>query len=362
MAYSIDKGSSESIYMQLYTALRESIIGGAYPYGAKLPSKRQTALEAGVSVISVEHAYEILCDEGYVEARERSGYYSVYRESDMISSTTAENHTRIKNSESHFENDEIPFPTLARVMRRVLTEYGESMLMPSPNIGCEELRRSISEYLYRARGIAASPDCIVVGSGSEYLYSLTAQLLRDEGSFALEFPSYDKIKSVYEACGIECEQLKLDTDGIGSEELRRACSKVLHVTPFNSYPSMVCASASKRMEYIRWAVQRDGYIIEDDFDSEFSPLAKREDTLYSLDSEGRVIYMNTFTKTISPSIRVGYMILPRLLTERFSERLGFYSCTVPVFEQLVISELIGGGEFERHINRVRRIRRQRTSD
>ena len=358
MGYIIDKESGASVYMQLYTALRKDITSGVYRYGAKLPSKRQVALETGVSVIPVAHAYDILCDEGYAEGRERSGYYVIYRESDLL---TPEHPPRRASVSAVPEQnrDEFPFSALSRVMRRVLTEYGERILAVSPRSGLDELRGAISEYLRRSRSIEADPSQIIIGSGSEYLYSLTAQLLRDAGVFALEDPSYAKIERVYRANGIMCERLRLESDGIASDELRSSKAGVLHVTPFNSYPSGVTASASKRREYVRWSRERSGYVIEDDFDSEFSPLTKREDTLFSLGRGERVIYMNTFSRTISPSIRVGYMVLPSDLAAMFGERLGFYSCTVPVYEQLVLTELIDSGEFERHINRIRRRRRDR---
>jgi len=152
--------------------------------------------------------------------------------------------------------------------------------------------------------------------------------------------------------------LRLGSDGIRSDELTRASATVLHVTPFHSFPSLVTASAGKRLEYLRWAKERGGYIVEDDFDSEFSVSSKSEDTLFALESERSVIYMNTFSKTIAPSMRVGYMVLPPALSEQFRREVGFYSCTVPVFEQYVLAELIGSGDFERHINRIRRRRRK----
>ena len=198
----------------------------------------------------------------------------------------------------------------------------------------------------------------MIGSGAEYLYGLIVQLLGRERVFALEDPSYDKIRRVYQAHGVTCEMLRLGSDGIRSDELTRASATVLHVTPFHSFPSQVTASAGKRLEYLRWAKERGGYIVEDDFDSEFSVSSKSEDTLFALEPERSVIYMNTFSKTIAPSMRVGYMVLPPALSERFRREVGFYSCTVPVFEQYVLAELIGSGDFERHINRIRRRRRK----
>ena len=157
---------------------------------------------------------------------------------------------------------------------------------------------------------------------------------------------------------MKCDFLKLSKNGILTSELNRTDATVLHVTPFRSFPSGVTANASKRNEYIRWAKDRDGIIIEDDFDSEFTVSLKHEDTVFSLEPKRSVIYINTFTKTIAPSMRTGYMVLPEELVEVFTQRIGFYSCTVPVFEQYVLAEFINNGDFERHINRVRRKRRQ----
>lgn len=243
-------------------------------------------------------------------------------------------------------------------MRKVITEYDEKILIKSPNHGCPELRYAISSYLARSNGINARPEQIIIGSGAEYLYSLTLQLLGSERTYALESPSYDKIKRVYSLGGAKCDMLKLGSDGIKTDELERTSATVLHVTPFNSFPSGVTASASKRYEYLSWARERDGFIIEDNYDSELTVSTKNEDTLFSTSENGSVIYLNTFSRTVAPSVRVGYAVLPERLLDEFEAKLGFYSCTVPVFEQYVLAELIENGDFERHINRVRRLRRK----
>lgn len=356
MKYRIDPQSANSAYLQLYHQLRADIVGGVYPNGHKLPSKRVLAEQAGVSVITVEHAYAILCDEGYLEARERSGYFVSYSAADCF--PVAENNPVREAPQARELTDEFPFSVLAKTMRRVLSDYGERILVKSPNNGCGELRRALCAYLARCRGINVSPAQIVIGSGAEYLYGLIVQLLGRERIFALENPSYEKIRRVYLANGVECDMLRLGADGIRTSELTRTKASVLHVTPFHSFPSGVTASAGKRSEYIRWAKERGGYIIEDDFDSEFTLSSKAEDTLFSLEPQRSVLYLNTFTKTVAPSMRSGYMVLPEELVEPFEKTVGFYSCTVPVFEQYVLAELLNNGDFERHINRVRRRRRK----
>ena len=375
MKYHIQESNDTFAYMQLYNQLRRDIVSGVLAYGMKLPSKRMLAEETGVSVITVEHTYSILCDEGYIESRQRSGYFVIYRESDFLSgmdgSTIVEGLTdghRIFCGEYHHEiarvpkhgkvKYEFPFSVLAKVMRKVLADYGEEILIKAPNRGCEELRRAISNYLARSNGIEVSPRQIIIGSGAEYLYSLIVQLFGNERKIGLENPSYEKIHSVYRANGAECDLLKLGKDGILTSQLAKTKASVLHITPFRSFPSGVTASASKRNEYMKWSKDRNAIIIEDDFNSEFTVSTKNEDTVFSLEPTRSVIYVNTFTKTIAPSMRIGYMVLPEELVKPFFDKMGFYSCTVPVFEQFVLAEFIRNGDFERHINRTRRKLRQ----
>ena len=356
MKYRIEKDSPQSAYLQLYHQLRGDIVSGVYPNGKKLPSKRLLAEQTGVSVITVEHAYAILCDEGYLEPRERSGYFVSYSAADCFPVAEPDSVRQLPSARDLA--DDFPFSVLAKTMRRVLSEYGESILVKSPNNGCTELRKAIAAYLARCRGINVAPSQIVIGSGAEYLYGLIVQLLGRERVFALENPSYEKIRRVYLANGVTCDMLRLGSDGIRTSELARTDASVLHVTPFHSFPSGITASAGKRSEYIRWAHSRGGYIVEDDFDSEFTLSSKAEDTLFSLEPKRSVLYLNTFSKTIAPSMRLGYMVLPESLTDAFEQSVGFYSCTVPVFEQYVLAELLSNGNFERHINRVRRRRRK----
>lgn len=357
MRYSIDK-NGKAAYLQLYEQIRKDIVNGVYHYGTKLPSKRIMAEETGVSVITVQHTYEILCDEGYVESRQRSGYFVIYRKDDFNSFAVMPSNVLSDKAEKVSAKSEFPFSVLSKTMRKVLTDYGEAILMKSPNRGCIELRQAIASYLTRSTGINVQPEQIVIGAGAEYLYSLTVQLLGKGCKFALEDPCYDKIRRVYTANGVAWDALKMGAEGIQTGELERTDATVLHITPFNSYPSGITATASKRYEYIRWAEKRNGVIIEDNYAAELTVSMKNDDTVFSLSNTCYVVYINTFSETVAPSMRVGYMVLPQPMLKDFEERLGFYSCTVPVFEQYVLAELINNGDFERHINRVRRQRRK----
>lgn len=361
MKYKLDDSKKTAAYLQLYEQLKEDIVRGIYAVGGKLPSKRTLAAELGVSVIPIEHAYGLLCDEGYVESRERSGYFVIYQRSDF--GTFFDTPPRISTDLAK-KTPQIPpagtfsYPTLAKAMRKVMADHQERLLVKSPGRGCHELCDEISAYLARSLGFSVRPEQIVIGAGAEYLYTLIAQLLGGAHRFAIEDPSYEKIGQVYRACGVTFERLPLGDDGILSESLEQSAATVLHVTPFHSYPSGVSADASKRREYLRFAKQRDGYVIEDNYDSELTVSKKNEESLFSIDDGGRVIFLNTFSHTVAPSVRVGYMVLPDALRAAFEEKLGFYSCTVPLFEQLLLAELLHSGDFERHINRVRRQRRR----
>ena len=242
-------------------------------------------------------------------------------------------------------------------MRKVLLDYEEGIFERSPNQGSRELRQEICSYLARSRGIYVSPEQIVIGSGAEYLYGLIVQLLGTERKYAVEGPSYNKIQQVYKTLGADVEVLNLTSDGISSEDLAGTKAQILHVTPFHSFPSGVTAGISKKHEYIRWAKSRGGILIEDNYDSELTVSRKQEEPLFSMADGADVIYINTFSKTVAPSIRMGYMILPLHMVGMFNDKLGFYSCSVSTFDQLVLALLIKNGDFERHINRVRRRKR-----
>ena len=358
----MDRNTAPPAYQQLYMKVRDDIIRGIYPSGTKLPSKRTVALDNHLSTITVEHAYALLCDEGYIEARERSGYFVIFRADDGFVSAPAAGRLPATPHSAHDATcTEFPLSVLTKTMRKVISDSGERMLDRAPNRGTIELREAIRVYLAQNRGILVDVDQIVIGSGSEYLYNLLVGLLGRDKVFAIESPSYKKIEQVYAAAQVRLEKLPLSRDGIDSGALKSAAADVLHISPYRSYPSGVTATASKRHEYLRWAQEGERYIIEDDFESEFSVSRKPEETLFSHSFGDNIIYMNTFSKTVSPSLRIGYMVLPKSLAALYEEKLGFLSCPVPTYLQLVLAELMRHGDFERHINRVRRHKRKEMS-
>lgn len=354
----LDKQNKLPAYLQLYMCLRDDIVNGIYPLGSKLPSKRVLSSDTGVSSITVEHAYDLLCDEGYVESRQRSGYYVVFRSDDGFAASAPKD---LLLTPRHYQEDasvSFPFSVLAKTMRSVISDMGEAILERSPNGGCYDLRNAIRLYLAQSRGIIADVSQIIVGSGSEQLYSLLIKLLGKDCIYAIETPSYHMIEQVYTEAEVSLKKLPLCAEGIDSDALKSCRADVLHISPYRSFPSGVTASASKRHEYLRWAEKDNRLIIEDDFESEFSVSTKPEETLFSHTKRSNVIYMNSFSKTISPSFRVAYMVLPATLVEKYTSQLGGYACSVPTYIQYVLAQLIAKGDFERHINRVRRAKRK----
>ena len=359
MNYKISKDSVTPAYLQLYNQIKDAIINGVYHFNCKLPSKRFLAEETEVSIITVEHAYSMLCDEGYIEGKERSGYFVKFRSGDGFATAPKEHIRHNKtNSVQNIDFPKFPVSVLRKAIRKVAADLDEEILKLSPNFGCIDLREAIQKYLERSRNITVATDQIIIGSGAEYLYGLLLKLFGKNRVYAIEAPSYQKIEQVYMAEGVTVEKLKLGSNGIESGILQTTKASILHISPYSSFPSGVSASLAKRQEYICWVDAGDRYIIEDDFESEFSVARHMEPTVYSMALKDNVIYMNTFSQTISPSLRVGYMVLPKALVDVFQEKIGFYSCTVPTFIQYIIAELIDSGNFEMHINRVRRQKRK----
>lgn len=356
---SLDKKSGVSLYQQIYEDIRGDILSGRLSEGEKLPSKRALAERLRVSLVTVENAYAQLSDEGYITARERSGYYVRYSGGVVdAASLSAEPQYNLSDE----EKDELsggaslfPFTVWAKLMRRVILERGTKLLVPSHGCGVWELRCEISRYLYRVRGISVSPECIVIGAGTEYLYNMLIQLLGRDRSYGTEDPCYSKLSRIYAVNGVSHQAVSLDAQGMSVSSLADSGVSVAHISPAHHFPTGIVMPISRRRELMDWAEQGDDrYIIEDDYDSEYRWSGKPVPSMFGMDRTGRVIYVNTFSVTIAPSVRIGYMCLPERLVELWENRLGFSSCPVPVFEQYTLAEFISGGYFERHINRMKK--------
>ena len=347
--YALEDRGSTPLYEYLYRCIREDILAGALAAGERLPSKRALAEHLHISVMTVEGAYQQLEAEGYVYTRPKRGFFvaEVERPRPAPPAPPAAPAPaapapeapawRLDLASNRVDASRFPVATWARLTRQVLTEDGEALLRPVPHQGLTALRQAIARDLREYKGMAVSPDQIVVGAGAEYLYLLLAQLLGREAVFAVEDPGYPKIRQVYGKCGADCRPVPLDSQGIPPEALEAAGATVVHLSPAHHYPTGLVTPIGRRQALLRWAERTDAVIIEDDYDSEFRFTGRPIPTRQSIDTAGRVVYMNTFSQTISPSMRVGFLVLPPRLLERYRRELDVYSCTVPALDNHVLA-------------------------
>ena len=362
--YELEKKKGSSLYEELYQKLKEDILRGRILPGTKLPSKRELARDNGISVKTVLSAYEQLVVEGYLYSKEKKGYFvaaveampeykpvvaeypQLYREDQWFADFTANNTVY----------DKFPFSMWRKVMREVLSEYDKELVKRGHFLGVRQLRETIADYLYRTRGMTISPECIVIGASIEYLYSRLIKLLPADVVYAVENPGYKKIPVIYEEYGLKWKSIAMDDGGIHMKSLQDSGADIIHVSPEHHYPLGTVMSASRRQELLSWAYRGENrYVIEDDYDSEFRYKGRPIPALQGMDQGGRVIYMGTFSRSIAPAIRVGFMVLPGELLSRYRSQAGFYACTVSRIDQKVLYHFITGGYYERHLNRMRAV-------
>ena len=375
LTYDLNNRGDIPIYEYLYRCIRDDIRSGRLVKGSRLPSKRELAADNGIALITVENAYEQLIIEGYVEAKPRRGYFVegdvVTTQDSQESRLTGELNVRVAGasedrlavasdnrlngaSDRRLSNisDTFPYATWSKLMRRVLNDREKEFEISPPSEGLYELRKAISTYLYNAKNLVVDPECIVVGPGTEYLHSIIIQLVGRNRLVAVEDPGYKKAAQIYESNGMKVMHIPVDDEGLAVDKLEGSGIKLVHTSPAHHFPTGTVMSASRRHKLLAWAHTQQAYIIEDDYDSEFRFKGLPLPTLMSLDADC-VIYMNTFTGTLAPSIRIAYMVLPKRLREIYSQRLSFLSGTVSSFDQLTLAAFISEGYYERHISRMR---------
>ena len=355
--YSLDRGGAP-LYEQLYRALKADILSGVLPGGGKLPSGRALSEHLGVSRVTVETAYAQLLAEGYVTSRERAGYFveavtpaaPPLPEPEPAAPDAPEPSAAQTPPARQF-----PFSVWARLMRGVLLDRRGDLLQSVPDAGLWALREAVAGELYRQRGVRVSPEQVYIGAGAEYFYNLLIQFLGREKIFALEEPGHRKIARVYQANGVQMRLIRMDGDGVLPALVAQSGADVLHISPSHHYPTGTVMPITRRQALMRWLTEGpERYLIEDDYDSEFRFTGLPIPTMQSMDQSGRVIYMNTFSRTIAPALRISYMILPKALLARWRETMGFYSCTVPSFEQMTLTRFLAEGYFEKHLNRMKK--------
>lgn len=361
LTYNIEERGNKKLYEYLYLCIKHDILDGKIRNGEKLPSKRTLARNLGVSVITVENAYAQLLLEGYIISEEKKGYYVNYE--DTFGGKKRKKQFQTKYTEHEYFVDFcanktpyefFPYSIWAKLMREVLTERDIDLLKTVPFHGMEGLRITIAEHLYETRGMTVSPDCIIIGAGIEYLYGRLLQLFGKHAVYGVEDPGYRIIQRIFEGYHVAWKPIRVDESGIHVGVLRESNANIVHISPSNQFPVGNTMPVKRRQELLKWAYEEEGrYIIEDDFDCEFSVNGRPIPTLFGMDQKERVIYMNTFSKTLISSIRISYLILPERLMERYVNTISFYSCTVSSFEQLTLEKFIKGGYLERHVTRMR---------
>ena len=362
--YVLKASHAEPLYIQLYSAIKQDIISGALATGAKLPSKRAAAKQLGISVITVEYAYAGLQSEGYIFSRPKCGFFvseipGIFTESprQAIADSPLIEKTpdyRFDFSSNGIVSDNFPFSVWAKLMRATMNHSAQALMLPSPAGGVPELKKALCLHLKQFRNMDVAPEQIIIGAGTEYLYTLLIQLLGRDKTYAVPNPGYAKIAAIYRSNGVRCVCIDEDAQGIDIAMLLKSDADIAHISPSHHFPSGTVMSAARRHELLNLAAEKEGrYIIEDDYDSEFRLAGRPLPSLQSLDRADKVIYVNTFTKSLSPTIRISYMVLPKPLASRFYQTLGFYACTVSTFEQYTLAAFIEEGYFERHINRMR---------
>ena len=374
------KPMRETLTEKLYSRIASDIRSGRLAAGTKLPSLRKEAEESGMSINTVIGAYNLLLSEGYVTSREKSGFYVAefealipqapvpQRPPERERPQVPEDFTDL--SSNLVDSSLFPFSTLRQLYREALSARNIRILEQSgPFIGEEDLRQAIASYLMEHRGISCSPSQVVIGNGTTFHLQLLPSLLSSRPVFLMEKPGFESTREIIRDTGCRIIDIPVDNEGASISRIRESTEKIndrpvfLHVSPSHQFPLGTTMTAPRRASIIEWANMRDQrYIIEDDYDSEFRYNGRPIEPLSNMDKSGRVIYLGTFSRTLTPSLRISYMILPEDLVDIYMRKFSRYPCPVSRIDQKAVALFISGGYFSRHISRMRRIYRSRRNE
>lgn len=360
--------------MQIYEYIKKEIRTGKLRRNERLPSTRSLAEHLQVARSTVDLAYSQLLAEGYIESKPYRGYFvcnmeelfDLEKQAVMHAVKKTEKASAVQISEEKVTPEfdfsphaismkEFPFATWKKITKEILVDANSEMFALGDARGDYELRETIGRYLHAARGVNCEPEQIIVGAGNDYLLMLLEKILGANICVAMENPTYRRAYQVFKSFGYRIDLLPMDENGIQIEALYQSGAKVAYVMPSHQYPTGVVMPIRRRMELLKWAEAEKGrYLIEDDYDSEFRYKGKPVPALQASDQNGKVIYLGTFSKSIAPAIRVGYLVLPKVLLERYRENCGFYASTVSRIDQRILNEFIRDGYFERYLNKMRK--------
>jgi GntR family transcriptional regulator/MocR family aminotransferase len=346
--------------------MKEDIVSN-YSVGDKLPSIRKTSSMYNLSKTTVESAYKQLYAEGYVDSYPKSGYVVIDTYFDKFStkveSTKISKDANIEYTYDFFparlSKDSFPLKLWKRLFNKAINDsldfgaYHDSQ-------GEHGLREQIAKYLSQSRGVNTTPQQIVVCSGFSDAMSILAKLIKKEHkSFAIESPGYHVARRVFEEYGYEIDKIGVDEDGISIDELTKSSSKIVYITPSHQYPTGVSIPIANRSKLLEWAKNKEALIIEDDYDSELTYYTRPIPSLQGLDRYDRVIYMGTFAKSLSPSLRISYMILPKHLMPLYKDSYDAHFPRVSITVQKTLELFMSQGHWDRHLRKIRTINKKK---
>ena len=359
--------SDKTLYEQIYEFIRDEIRAGNLLRNEKLPSARFFAEYLQVSRTTVDMAYGQLVSEGYLEARPRQGYFVSAVEGLCLIDAFSQGHEHSsckadiqRSGEIDFSPTAIdmrffPYATWMRITNNIFVEANSDMFSLGEPQGDRELRTTICRYLHGSRGVNCGPEQIIIGAGNDYLLLLLEKILGRHVHVAMEDPTYRKAYQIFQSCAYPVSFIPMDENGISVEHLKKTDAQVAYVMPSHQYPTGISMPIGRRLELLKWAAEKEGrYLIEDDYDSEFRYKGKPLPSLQASDSNGNVVYIGTFSKSIAPAIRISYMVLPYPLLEQYRREYSFYSSTVSRIDQTILNEFIQDGYFERYLNKMRK--------
>ncbi|MRS02346.1 PLP-dependent aminotransferase family protein [bacterium] len=364
----LNNSESVPLYKQLYNQIRERILSGQLSADTRLPSVRVLANELSISRNTVDGAYQELYSEGYIYSRPKSGYYVSARCHDSIPFPPNLAPYKQKHSQktlSGYKYDFHParldpesFPAVLwrKCFNRIILENPHILSVYSDPQGEQELRCNIQSYLERSRGVLCQPEQIIICAGLQQSLDTVAHLLKaTHSSLAVENPGYHLPRSVFRNNAYDIVPVPVGHNGIDIEALKATNSTIAYVTPSHQLPLGYVMPVANRLSLIDWAEARGNYILEDDYDSELRYHGKPFPSLQGLRPGGNIIYLGTFSKVLSPALRISYLVLPKALLADYKNMFKDYFSTVPLLEQVTLSKFMSLGHWERHIRRMRTI-------
>ncbi|MFT4300703.1 MAG: PLP-dependent aminotransferase family protein [Desulfovibrio sp.] len=371
----LDAASNMPLFQQIYCQIRADILSGARPEGTRLPSLRAMSKEMQLGKNTIESAYAQLALEGYIAAIPGSGYkvnpiygllHQIESNPTVAFSLSGNDHAQKVNQHyrynfSYENSDGSTFPNTIwrKLTSQILTDdapasgYSTEMHSYGDAAGYLPLRHQLASYLYRSRGVRCTAEQVVICSGLQPSIMSILRLLQGECNIiALEDPGYHGARAVYECFNTNTIAVPVNGDGLDLAVLVNSSARVAHIAPSHQFPTGVVMPISKRMEILSWAIENESFIIEDDYDSELRYSGRPIPSMQSIDTNGRVIYLGTFSKVLSPGLRMSYMVLPPLLYQRFCEIFSGFQCTVPWLEQAVLTRFMANGLWERHLRKI----------